>query len=195
MSAGCFIQDRGLRSIINRQGENLMKQENYDEGVTSTASIAGHPIHPMLVAYPIGFLVGGLLTDIAYWQTADPFWAQASLWLIGAGVVTSLLAAVFGLIDFVTIPRARNAAGWVHFLGNLLAVVLSAVSVLFRMPDPEAVVMPTGLAISAAVTVILLVTGWLGGELAFRYKVGVIGRGDQVVHRDAVAEAQRRRTV
>jgi uncharacterized membrane protein len=172
-----------------------MKQDHYEEGVTSTASIAGHPIHPMLVAFPIAFLVGGLLTDVAYWQTGDAFWAQASLWLVGAGVVSGLLAAVFGLIDFVTIRRARNASGWIHLVGNVVAVLLSAVSVLFRMPDPEAVVMPTGLAISAVVTVMLLVTGWLGGELAFRDKIGVVGRGDPKERLEASTEAQRRRTV
>lgn len=170
--------------------------QNYDEGVTSTASIAGHPIHPMLVGFPIAFLVGGLLTDIVYWQTTEPFWAQASLWLVGAGVVSGLLSALFGLVDFVTIARARNAAGWVHFLGNLAAVLLSGWSVLLRMPDPQAAIMPTGLAISAVVTVMLLVTGWMGGELAFRYKIGVIDRAGRTDRREtATTDTQRRRTV
>jgi uncharacterized membrane protein len=166
---------------------------DHDEGVTSTASIAGHPIHPMLVPFPIAFLVAGLVTDIAYWQRGDPFWAQASLWLVGAGMVSGLLAAVFGLIDFLTIKRARGATGWAHFLGNLLAVVLSLGSVLLRLPDPVAAVMPLGLAISAIVTVILLMTGWLGGELAYRYKIGVIGHSRQQEQRESTTPGEQHR--
>ena len=99
------------------------EQGEYATGAPSTAAIAGHPIHPMLVPLPIGFLVGVLLSDLAFWRTGDAFWARASLWLVAAGVVTALLAAVFGLIDFGTIKRARaHTAGWVHLLGNLTAV-------------------------------------------------------------------------
>jgi len=147
--------------------------EETTEGVPSTAAIAGHPIHPVLVTFPIAFLVGGLASDLAYWQTDDTFWARASLWLIATGVVTGLFAAIFGFIDFVTIRRARSAVGWIHFLGNLTAVLLSAVSVLLRLGSVEGAVMPWGLGLSALVALILLVTGWLGGELTFRYKIGV----------------------
>lgn len=148
--------------------------EEYAEGVPSTAAIGGHPIHPVLVSFPIAFLVGGLVSDLAYWRTDDTFWARASLWLIAAGVMTGLLAAVFGFIDFVTIRRARHTPGWIHFLGNLTAVVLSAVSVWLRLGNPEGAVMPWGLTLSGLVALILLVTGWLGGELTFRYKIGVV---------------------
>jgi uncharacterized membrane protein len=152
----------------NQQGE-------YSTGAPSTAAIGGHPIHPMLVPLPIGFLVGVVLSDLAFWRTGDTFWARASLWLVAAGVVTALLAAVFGFIDFATIRRVRShTAGWVHFLGNLAAVGLSAVSWFLRSRDAAEAVMPTGLAISIVVALILLVTGWLGGELSYRYLVGVL---------------------
>lgn len=147
--------------------------EEYSEGVPSTAAIAGHPLHPVLVSFPIAFLVGGLASDLAYWRTLDTFWARASLWLIAAGVVTGLLAAVFGFIDFVTIRRARGALGWVHFLGNLAAVGLSAGSVWLRLGNVEGAVIPWGLTLSGLVALLLLVTGWIGGELTFRYKIGV----------------------
>jgi uncharacterized membrane protein len=147
-------------------------------GVRSTASIGGHPIHPMLVPFPIAFLVGTLVTDLAFWGTGDPFWARASAWLVGAGVIMGLLAAVFGFIDFVTIGRARQGStGWVHLFGNLLAVALSFVSVLLRIGDAKSAVLPWGLVLSFIVVGILLVTGWMGGELAYRYKIGVIENG------------------
>ena len=151
--------------------------DNYEhsEGVPSTAAIGRHPIHPMLVPFPIGFLVGALISDIAYWALRDAFWAQASFWLVLAGLLTAAFAAIFGLTDFLTIRRARNATGWTHFLGNLTVVVLTLVSLILRLGDRVGAVLPWGLLISSVVGLCLLVTGWMGGELSFRYKVGVIG--------------------
>jgi uncharacterized membrane protein len=147
----------------------------FDRGVRSTAAIAGHPLHPMLVPLPIGLLVGALAGDLAFRGTGDAFWARASLWLIAAGLVTGAIAAIADLIDFLTIERVRRlAAGWVHFLGNAAALLLSLWNLLHRLDDPAGAVMPGGILLSLAVVAIFLVTGWLGGELAFRYKVGII---------------------
>jgi uncharacterized membrane protein len=149
--------------------------DDLSKGVRSTAAIGGHPIHPMLVPFPIAFLVGALASDLVFWGTGDHFWSRASWWLLAAGVVMGLLAAVFGLIDFLTIARARHGStGWVHFLGNLLAVVLALVNVLLRLGDPAAAVLPGGLVLSFITVGILLITGWMGGELAYRLKIGVI---------------------
>src|SRR3954471_17500016 len=91
----------------------------------STAAVGGHPIHPMLIPFPIAFLCGALATDLAFWGTGDSFWARNSFWLLAAGLVTGVLAALFGLIDFLTIPRARSlAAAWVHFIGNDVVLIL-----------------------------------------------------------------------
>jgi uncharacterized membrane protein len=65
----------------------------------STAQIAGHPIHPMLIPFPIAFFVSTFLCDLAYWKTANTMWSTASLWLLGAGLIMAALAAVMGLID------------------------------------------------------------------------------------------------
>lgn len=149
--------------------------EEHDTGIKSTASIAGHPIHPMLVPFPIAFLVGLLLTDIGFQMTADPFWARASVWLAGAGLATGLLAAVFGLIDFATIRRARqHPAGWIHAVGNVLAMLVTAINLGLRLGDISTVP-HGGLILSAVTTTILVVTGWYGGELAYRHLIGAIG--------------------
>jgi uncharacterized membrane protein len=148
--------------------------DDLSRGVRSTASINGHPIHPMLVPFPIAFLVGALATDLTALGTGDPFWWVASKWLLAAGLVMGALAAMFGLVDFLTIPRARTGhAGWVHFLGNATALILALVNLLLRLGQHEPA---TGgeLALSIIVVLILLVTGWLGGELAYRYKIGVV---------------------
>lgn len=147
----------------------------YVRGTPSTAAIARHPIHPMLVPFPIAFLVGALGSDLAFSGTADPFWARASLWLVGAGLVMGALAAIFGLIDFLTIRRVRSyKAAWIHFLGNAIALLLALWSLWLRSGDMAAAILSGGLVLSALTVLILLVTGWLGGELAYRYKIGVI---------------------
>ena len=154
-----------------------MPEKQWD-GVKSTAAIAGHPIHPILIPFPIAFLVGAFLADIAYWVTQDAFWARASLWLVAAGVVSGAVAAIFGLTDFLTIRRAReHVAGWIHFLGNAFAISLGLISWILRMGDPTQAVLPWGILFTAAISLILVITGWYGGELAYRYGIGFVGHG------------------
>ncbi len=144
-------------------------------GVRSRAAIAGHPIHPMLVPFPIAFLVATFASDLNFWCTGDAFWARASLWLAGAGLVTGLAAAVTDPIDFLSIQRAREGtAGWIHFLGNAVVLLLTLWNVLHRLGDPASGVLPLGVILSGIVALILFVTGWMGGELAYRTKIGQI---------------------
>jgi uncharacterized membrane protein len=140
----------------------------------STAQIAGHPFHPMLVTFPIGFFVGTLLTDIAYRVTVDAFWARVSFWLLAAGLVMAALAALAGLTDFIgdRLIRATSTA-WYHMIGNVTAVVLSLISFWMRYRDGDTADYPTVLWLSLVVVLILVVTGWLGGELVFKHRVGV----------------------
>ena len=147
----------------------------HERGVESSAAIAKHPIHPMLVPLPIGLLTAAAASDLGYWLTGDRFWARASRWLIGGGIATGGSAALFGLTDFVTLDRPRAyAAGWIHAIGNAAVLGLSAVSLRLRLADEERAIVPWGLALSALTAAILTVTGWLGGELSYRHKIGVI---------------------
>lgn len=141
----------------------------------STVRIAGHPVHPMLVPLPIGFLVGAFLTDIAYWRSGWASFAYFSSWLIAAGLVAALLAALAGFIDFLGEPRIRAIRkAWYHLFGNLAAVLLSVVNFVVHLRDGAAAVLPTGILLSGVVTLLLLFNGWMGGELVFRGRVGVI---------------------
>ena len=140
----------------------------------STAQIAGHPFHPMLVVFPIAFFVGTLVTDIVYSATADAFWARVSFWLLVAGLVMGALAALAGFTDFLgdRLIRATSTA-WFHMIGNVTAVVLSLISLWFRYRDGDTADYPLVLWLSVVVVLIFLVTGWLGGELVFKHRVGV----------------------
>jgi uncharacterized membrane protein len=140
----------------------------------STARIGGHPIHPILVPFPIVCFVGALLTDLAYFATAEIAWADFSVWLLAVGVIMGLLAAVVGLIDFLgdRLVRAQPAA-WLHMLGNSLALGLAVVNLFVHSRDAWTSVVPTGLLLSAIVVLILLFTGWMGWSLVYVHRVGV----------------------
>jgi len=154
--------------------------EYNDTGIVSSVSVAGHPLHPVLIVFPVAFLVGAAGSDIGYWLTSDPFWARASVWLLGAGLVTGILAGITGFLDFFKIKRVRvRSAGWLHMAGNVAALVLSAINIVIRQGNPAQPIVFTGLAISIVVATLLGVTGWFGGELTFRHKVGVIGPTSQ----------------
>ena len=141
----------------------------------STASIAGHPIHPMLIPFPIAFLVSAFVTDLVYWATGEPGWAIASIWLLGAAVIMALVAAVFGFTDFFGEPRiqALNDA-WQHMIGNLIAVVLALINwfIRYRSGAPAGV-LPYGILLSLVTVLLLAFNGWKGWELVYRHHVGV----------------------
>lgn len=157
------------------------EESNYrDSGVPSTVAIAGHPLHPMLVTLPITFLVAAPVTDISFWLTGDLFWAKASVWLIGAGLVTGILAGITGMLDFLKIGRVRkHTAGWIHMYANITALVLTAINLGLRLGNPISNLLFTGLILSVIVATVLGVSGWYGGELVYRHKIAVIGDGDQ----------------
>src|SRR3954466_2747161 len=105
--------------------ENSVRSHN----PKSTAKLAGHPLHPMLIPFPVAFLVGAFVTDLAFVGTGDGFWARVSLWLIGAAIVMALLAAIAGFIDFFGEARIRALSdAWYHMIGNLTAVVVALIS-------------------------------------------------------------------
>ena len=150
-------------------------------GLPSTAAVMGHPIHPMLIPFPITFLTAALATDIAARATEDPFWSRTSRWMLGAGLVTGLVAGAVGAIDYFTIRRAREkSVGKLHAYGNPLALGLAAANLALRQKR-QAGAMPGAaeVGLSAATAAVLGVTGWAGAELSYRHMVGVAGYGDQ----------------
>lgn len=140
----------------------------------TTAQIGGHPIHPMLIPFPIACFVLTLISDLAFWKTSNEFWASASLWLLGVGLIMGALAAVMGLIDVMGDVRIRDlSAVWLHAGGNVVAVVIELYNWYSRYSKGNAAVIPTGLILSLLVVLILLFTGWKGWELVYRHRVGV----------------------
>ena len=146
----------------------------------STASIGGHPIHPMLIPFPVAFFVGALAVDIAYSQTSLAFWATAGLWLLGAGLVMAALAALAGLTDFLGERRIRDLrAAWLHMIGNIILVVIELFNLWRRLADGPDFIVPTGLTLSVVATLLLLFNGWKGWEMVYRHRVGIAEASDQ----------------
>lgn len=147
------------------------------------AKVLGHPIHQMLIPFPLGVLGMSVVFDLIAlaMDRHDPLFT-AAYYMIAAGIVSGLVAAVFGLIDFLAIPRHTRAkrVGAMHGIGNVIVVVLFAASWFLRREHPAD---PGAMAIALSIAGFALsgLTGWLGGELVDRLSVGV----DDGAHLDA----------
>jgi uncharacterized membrane protein len=140
----------------------------------SSANLAGHPLHPILITLPIGLFVATFLFDLIFWRTGAEAFATGALWLLGAGLVVAALAAVTGLIDFLGDARIRDLEdAWQHAIGNVIMVVVQLFSFYWRYRHGAAGVVPVGLVLSLIAVGILLFTGWKGGEMVFRHRVAV----------------------
>jgi uncharacterized membrane protein len=141
----------------------------------SKAKIAGHAVHPMLIVLPLGLLATAVAFDIIRAVTDQADFAVASFYMVAAGIIGGLLAALFGLIDWLAIPARTRAKriGALHGIGNVVVVALFAASWLLRRGEDGHV--PTSLAfwLGVVAAVLALGTAWAGGELVERLGVGV----------------------
>lgn len=142
--------------------------------MASKASIAGHPIHPMLVVFPIGLWVFSLVSDFIFLATGDPTWRATALYTMGGGIIGALAAAVPGLIDLLSIrdPAIRRI-GIRHMVLNLTIVVLFVINFWWRMQAATPSNGPVWLSVIAIV--LLVISGWLGGEMVYVHGAGVNG--------------------
>jgi uncharacterized membrane protein/nitrite reductase/ring-hydroxylating ferredoxin subunit len=140
----------------------------------SKLHLKGHPLHPILVAFPIAFLIGTLVFDAwGYWRGNPDLW-RTGLYLEAAGVVTALLAAVPGIVDYFSVVPPRSSAkkrATKHGLLNLVVVILFALVWLYRQREDAASAIVLG---AELVGVVLLgISGWLGGTLVHRNQIGI----------------------
>lgn len=140
----------------------------------SKVRLLGHPVHQMLVVFPLGLLGTSVVFDIIHLVTASAFAASVAYALIVAGVIAGLLAAPFGAIDWLSIPQGTRAKaiGALHGGGNVVVLLLFASSWWLRQASADN---PPNVAwvVSFCGAALALVTAWLGGELIDRLGVGV----------------------
>jgi uncharacterized membrane protein len=128
--------------------------------VPNRAKSADRALDPLLIPLPVAFFVATLVGDLIFWQTGEADWIWATRWLLGAGILMALAAAVAGLFDDGERRRDDAAVTWWHRRGNVLALLVAAVNWYVRAGPDAAAVLPAGLALSAIAVSVLLMTGW-----------------------------------
>jgi uncharacterized membrane protein len=151
----------------------MMRSET--QNLSSTLSdISEHPMHTVLVAFPAVCFIGAFITDFVYWRSMSFVWANFSVWLLTVGLVMAALVVIAALIDFLMSRKSRESRpAWPYILGNGLVIVLSLFNVFVHSRDGYTAVVPTGIILSGIVVLIMMVTGWMGGEAAYRRRAGV----------------------
>lgn len=140
----------------------------------SRIAVAGHPVHAMLVAFPISGTFATAFCDVAWWWTGDLFWARAALWASGGAFGMGILAALSGLGELLLVPGVRRrAAAWSHAVIAMVLLAVLGASWGHRLPEPTGAILPWGLLLSWLALLLVAVTGWHGGKLVFEHQVGV----------------------
>ena len=139
------------------------------------ANIARHPIHPMIVPLPIGLWLFSFACDIIALFVANPgTWKMVALYTMVGGIVGALVAAVFGLIDLLSLPAEIRKTALIHMTINLIIVVVFVVNAWLRISSADPAATGSGLVwLSLVAIVLLVVSGWLGGKMVYRYGVAV----------------------
>lgn len=151
--------------------------------------LLGHPVHPMLIVFPLGLLATAVIFDVLYLITGNEDLAVFSFWAIAAGIAGGLIAALFGFIDWLAIPSGTRAkqVGLLHGAGNVVVVALFVGSWFTRLGDatfaPDLLPFILGLVGGG----LALFTAWLGGELVYRLRVAV----DDDAHLEATSSLSR----
>jgi uncharacterized membrane protein len=182
--------DSGKVEAVDGLGLHVSIFENFKPRITikrklvrTPASIAGHPIHPMLVAFPIGLLVFSLICDLISLRGVNPeTWVTVALYTMVGGFIGALAAAIPGAIDLLSLTDSRiKKIALFHMSLNLIAVTLYAVNIWLRLSGAD--IRGTPLVLSAVAVGILAVSGWLGAEMVHKHGVGVDTGPESSMHR------------
>lgn len=142
--------------------------------ISSKAAIGGHPLHPMLIHFPVAALIALLPADLAYLWTLDSFWSRAGLWLAGIGALGGWVASVFGLIDLLLVTEIRRkVTAWCHAILAVMMLSLASLNWLLRYQDDGQNIHLWALYLSAITAVLIALAAYLGGRLVYEHAVGV----------------------
>jgi uncharacterized membrane protein len=141
--------------------------------IHSRAALSGHPVHPVMIHFPVAALIGLIGADLGYVFSGDPFWARAGLWLAGVGAFGGGFASVAGAVDLFTVREVRRMiTGWCHAILAIMMLSLASLNWVQRLEGAEAIY-PWGLYLSLLTGALIAVTGFLGGQLVYEHAVGV----------------------
>lgn len=140
----------------------------------SIVALAGHPLHAMMVHFPIVLGMATLAADLFYWWGGDPFWARAAVWAIGVAFLAGVAAGLVGLAELLLVRGIRlRGSGWAHGVAAVMLISVLGMNWGLRLARPEEV-LPLGLALSALGAVLVGFAGWHGGKLIYHHGVGLV---------------------
>jgi uncharacterized membrane protein len=154
------------------KSEVMLELQRLDKG--SAVALVGHPIHVMMVHFPIAFVVATLGVDVIYWWTGDPFWIRAGLWAAGFAFWSGVAASVVGTAELLLVRGIRlKEASWSHAVAAMTLVALAGANWGVRLLYPDQI-LPHGLVLSVLSSVMTGFAGWHGGKLVFDHGVGIL---------------------
>lgn len=154
------------------QSPVILEMKQLDIG--STVALVGHPIHVMMVHFPVAFVMATFGIDLLYWWTGDAFWLRAGLWSAGAAFWTGVAASLVGTAELLLVRGIRLLeASWSHAVAAMTLVAIAGANWGLRLAYPEST-LPHGLVLSAMASVMTGFAGWHGGNLVFDHGVGVL---------------------
>ena len=159
---------------IRADHPNPRIREVAEQDTGSAIAVAGHPIHAMMVHFPIAFIIATLGIDIFYWYTADPFWVAVGTWSAGAAFAFGVFAALAGTLELLAVPGIRvRVASWNHAVAAMVLLAIAAANAGLRINFPEQI-LPAGLMLSVLASMATAFASWHGGKLVFDHGVGLI---------------------
>jgi uncharacterized membrane protein len=144
------------------------------EEVPSNVKVLGHPLHPILVTFPIAFLSSTLLADALSVFTGGRMWPRISAYSLTAGIASGLMAATAGALDYFTQEKIRrHEVARYHMVSNAVTITLAFINLLTRKGREDKRVGAGRLLLSLLMNSVLMLGGWFGGELVYKHKIGV----------------------
>ena len=142
--------------------------------VGSVVAVVGHPIHVMMVHFPVAFVIATLGVDVFYWWSGDPFWVRVGLWSTGMAFWSGVAASIVGTAELLLVRGIRLLeASWSHAVAAMTLVAIAGANWGLRLVDTDSI-LPHGLALSALASVMVGFAGWHGGKLVFDHGVGIL---------------------
>ncbi|MDP3340185.1 DUF2231 domain-containing protein [Frigidibacter sp.] len=145
----------------------------------SMVALAGHPLHAMMVHFPIVLGFATLAADLFFWWGGDPFWARAAVWAVGVAFIAGVAAGLVGLAELLLVRGIRlRGSGWAHGVAAVMLISVLGANWGLRLTRPEDV-LPLGLALSGLGAVLVGFAGWHGGKLIYHHGVGLVGEEEE----------------
>jgi len=159
-------------ATTTKESPVVLEQLRLDTG--SVVALVGHPIHVMMVHFPIAFVIATLGVDVFYWWSGDDFWVRVGLWSAGFAFWTGVVASVVGTAELLLVRGIRLLeASWSHAVAAMTLLAITGANWGLRLHYPESI-LPHGLALSALASVMAGFAGWHGGKLVFDHGVGIL---------------------